>query len=95
MSLSADVHAKTLCRRDVPATVRYTGGGGDGAEIRFRQGEPGEGGGGGVRDAETTQAVSEQIRSDAIVPSQGGKVRTCGVMCRERGGLCRNARYCC
>lgn len=57
-SLSVDLHAETLRRRDVTAAVRYPGGGGDGSEIRFRQGQPGEGGGGGARDAEASGAVS-------------------------------------
>lgn len=75
LAVNVDLHAETLRGRDVTAAVRHTGGGGDGSEICFRQGQPREGGGGDARDADASVAVSWQIRPDAIVPFEGGEVR--------------------
>ena len=74
-TLAVDLPAKEVRRRDVAASSRTAGG--DGSEIRFRQGQPGEGVGGGARDAEPPEALSGKIRPDEIVSPQGGEVRVC------------------
>lgn len=72
-----ELSAETLRRRDVAAAGSNPGGGGDDPEVRFRQGQPSEGGRRGARDAGTPGAVSQKIRPNEMLPSQGCEVCAC------------------